>query len=415
MIVVKKGGVLAIATTWTTVPDGITQYGTKLFPPPPGIPVDMPGVFQIFGAEVYGTEIIYSLPGETPGEADGTIVNSGGTITMYGGVAIGGKVLSGGSLDAYGGDTYRTVVSGSMLDGGTAFGTIVNGSFTVTGIATNTTVKKGGKMVVDGEAKGTTILRGGTETVIGGGRDSKMLVNGGSVYLIAGGSTVAAMVENGGALNVTGPGTANYTHVDGTSLGHSMLLVGPGATANLTSIGSYSTLKDYGKVGYATITGPASLLEVKASGSANHISIGDNGNVLVDSGGMVSTVTIGGSGAFSILTLASGAIAKGITFEGSGPNILDILGTGTYGTVTGFAVGDEIDLDAVNFKSAIKQFNSTANTLTVTDEIHSVSIELLGHYSAGSFHLGADGLGGTVVTDPAAGATIASMIASPHH
>ena len=86
--------------------------------------------------------------------------------------------------------------------------------------------------------------------------------------------------------------------------------------------------------------------------------------------------------------------------------------------VSGYAVPDVFDLSAVNFTSGITSAtysgNTSSGTLTVTDGTHSVSIALLGNYSAASFHLGPEGGGGTgtLVTDPPA---MMAGLVGPHN
>ena len=43
---------------------------------------------------------------------------------------------------------------------------------------------------------------------------------------------------------------------------------------------------------------------------------------------------------------------------------------------------------------------NTGGTLTITDGIHSASLQLLGQYSAADFALAADGHGGSIITNP---------------
>ncbi|MGP8265899.1 MAG: hypothetical protein ACLQOQ_07865, partial [Beijerinckiaceae bacterium] len=58
--------------------------------------------------------------------------------------------------------------------------------------------------------------------------------------------------------------------------------------------------------------------------------------------------------------------------------------------VAGFSVPDAIDLTAVSYASATTlsyTSNTSGGTLSVTDGTHSVSLLLLGNYTAGSFSL----------------------------
>jgi hypothetical protein len=145
MIVVKSTQGLEIAVTWIIEPGDIMESGTELVRP--GLPtIHMPGVFKISGAQVLsgGFVHIYSLP-QANGEADNTIVNSGGVVEVDGGDAVGSKVLPGGTLNNQSGTASDTMVAGSMsVSGGIAFGTIVTGSFTVDsgGHATDTTADR---------------------------------------------------------------------------------------------------------------------------------------------------------------------------------------------------------------------------------------------------------------------------------
>ena len=80
--------------------------------------------------------------------------------------------------------------------------------------------------------------------------------------------------------------------------------------------------------------------------------------------------------------------------------------------VAGFTVPDAIDLTAVNYASATTlsyTSNTSGGTLTVTDGTHSVSLLLLGNYTAGSFSL-SSGSTGTVVNDPPTGVTTEKLI-----
>jgi hypothetical protein len=71
----------------------------------------------------------------------------------------------------------------------------------------------------------------------------------------------------------------------------------------------------------------------------------------------------------------------------------------------------------VNFASATKCYSGDASsgTLTVDDGTNSVSLLLLGNYTAGSFALGAEsgGATGTLVTEQPSG--LVGSLAAPQH
>jgi hypothetical protein len=78
------------------------------------------------------------------------------------------------------------------------------------------------------------------------------------------------------------------------------------------------------------------------------------------------------------------------------------------GTISGFHLGEEIDLRGLAFSSSSstltwKQTTSGANasgTLTVKEGTSSTTLTLVGSYTASNFSATSDGHGGTLITDP---------------
>jgi hypothetical protein len=78
------------------------------------------------------------------------------------------------------------------------------------------------------------------------------------------------------------------------------------------------------------------------------------------------------------------------------------------GTISGFHLGEEIDLRGLAFSSSSstltwKQTTSGANasgTLTVKEGMSSTTLTLVGSYTASNFSAISDGHGGTLITDP---------------
>ena len=92
-----------------------------------------------------------------------------------------------------------------------------------------------------------------------------------------------------------------------------------------------------------------------------------------------------------------------MTFSGSGTLQLDQPGTFT-GAVAGLVAQDSIDLPGIGFGATTTLAFSENNTrtggiLTVTDGTHAAAIALLGTYMASTLITGADGHGGTLVTE----------------
>jgi hypothetical protein len=120
------------------------------------------------------------------------------------------------------------------------------------------------------------------------------------------------------------------------------------------------------------------------------------GTLEVASGGLMGgQLTFGQDSAGSTLVLDAGA----------GLNAL-VAGFGTF--EPGYGVGvkpDKIDLQGIAFgttkKSQVSFTEAASNlsgTLTVTDGVHTASIQLLGQYTASEFATASDGNGGTLVT-----------------
>ncbi|MGA3400724.1 MAG: hypothetical protein ABSC95_16005, partial [Acetobacteraceae bacterium] len=129
----------------------------------------------------------------------------------------------------------------------------------------------------------------------------------------------------------------------------------------------------------------------------------NTGTVIVSSGTLALEQSVGGSGAFDIEGSARVDFASvvgnttSIAFIGGGGTLaVDSLGTTFGAEVSGFVLGDAIDLTAVQ-SGAGTGFNFNNGTLMVSDGTHSASVDLVGSFSNASFVLGTDQNGGTLV------------------
>jgi autotransporter passenger strand-loop-strand repeat protein len=127
------------------------------------------------------------------------------------------------------------------------------------------------------------------------------------------------------------------------------------------------------------------------------------GGEIVSSGGSALATTISGG----TLEVASGGTASGVVFSSGGTLQLD-ASSHLSGTISGFHLGEEIDLRGLAFSSSSstltwKQTTSGANasgTLTVKEGTSSTTLTLVGSYTASNFSATSDGHGGTLITDP---------------
>jgi hypothetical protein len=118
--------------------------------------------------------------------------------------------------------------------------------------------------------------------------------------------------------------------------------------------------------------------------------------------------------------VTSGANGGNVTFASGGILQLDSL-MAFGGTISGFTLGDEIDLRGLAYTSGITklswtQLTSGANasgTLTVSSGAAVETLTLLGQYTAANFSATSDGAGGTLITDPPA--SVQTPLFAAHH
>jgi trimeric autotransporter adhesin len=210
-------------------------------------------------------------------------------------------------------------------------------------------------------AVGGTAVGAGAEQIVESGVLASGLTasGGGEEYVVAGGTASAAIIGSGGLEAVFG--------------------IDRGGTI------SHGTQYDYVTVSGGTIiSGGEQIVEAGAVASG----------MIVDSGGT--------------LEVTSGASGGNVTFASGGILELDSL-VAFGGTISGFHLGDEIDLRSLGFTSGTTnlswtQLTSGANasgTLTVSSGAAVETLTLLGQYTAANFSATSDGAGGTLVTGSA--------------
>jgi autotransporter passenger strand-loop-strand repeat protein len=292
-------------------------------------------------------------------------VSGGKEIVSRTGVASGTTVLGHGSQT----DLGKTIAT--VLYVGTE--TVSSG-----GTASNTTVLSGGSLVVlsHGLADPATIYGGGSETISKGGTDLGADISGGTQ--IDSGLASGAVIFAGSQV-VRSAGTAIGTAVSGGTE-----IVSSGGTTSNTLLAS----------------GQETVLR---GGHASGTIITSGGYELVSSGGTAVASKISGG----TLEVASGGSASSVVFSSGGMLQVDSGGHVT-GTISGFHLGDEIDLRGLAYNSGSstlswKQKTSGTNasgTLTVKEGTHSMTLTLVGSYTSGNFTVTSDGHGGTLITDP---------------
>jgi autotransporter passenger strand-loop-strand repeat protein len=218
---------------------------------------------------------------------------------------------------------------------------------------------------------------GGEQIVEAGAVASGLTASGGGEeYVVAGGTASAAIIGSGGLEAVFG--------------------IDRGGTI------SHGTQYDYGTVSGGTIISAGEQI-VEAGAAASGMTVGSGGLEYLVSGGTAAATTISGG----TLEVASGGTASGVVFSSGGILQLD-SSSHLSGTISGFHLGDEIDLRGLAFSSSSStvswtQTTSGANasgTLTVKEGTSSTTLPLVGSYTVSNFSATSDVHGGTLITDP---------------
>ncbi|SED77800.1 autotransporter passenger strand-loop-strand repeat-containing protein [Rhizobiales bacterium GAS188] len=211
-------------------------------------------------------------------------------------------------------------------------------------------IANGNTLEVLGTAIGTVVNSGGTENVYG--------------------TDTGATVNNGGFQYVLAGGTATNTRVDGIQV------VSAGGTAISATLGGG---------------------EQDVYGTAGNTIVDSGGLEDIFSGGIASATTINGG----TMELTSGGSAGSgpITFKGTG-GMLKVDGTAMPNNViSGFALGDTIDLTGVSFSSGGSVALISGNVLQIVENGQTYDLQLNPQQSfrGESFDLSADKSGGTNV------------------
>jgi len=144
------------------------------------------------------------------------------------------------------------------------------------------------------------------------------------------------------------------------------------------------------------------------SGGREHVTLGGVASSTVIHTGGSSTVSSGGNArgttlAGGTMEIQAGGTASGtITFDEAGT--LRITDSDTFNaTISGLSDTDEIiNLMDIDFASATLGYsgNASSGVLTISDGTDTATLNLIGQYTAASFHMASNGAGGTLVWDP---------------
>jgi VCBS repeat-containing protein len=134
-------------------------------------------------------------------------------------------------------------------------------------------------------------------------------------------------------------------------------------------------------------------------------------NMSIDSGSILDI----GAPSTATVTFANNSDTSGLLVLNAPTNFTGLISGFTgNGTLAG---SDQIDLKAINYNSSSfsESYNSTDDTLSVSDGTNSTVLHFIGNYQAENFNFVADGNGGTIVYDPPVTSSTASVAANGSH
>ncbi|MEG6334704.1 autotransporter outer membrane beta-barrel domain-containing protein [Enterobacter hormaechei] len=256
------------------------------------------------------------------GSASNMLLENGGELSVLNGhQATSTTINSGGFQHVFSGGsaTSTTINSGgfqNVFSGGSATSTTINsGGFQNVfsgGSATSTTINSGGQQHVSsgGSATSTTINSGGYQYVSSGGSATSTTINrGGYQYVFSGGSATSTTINSGGNQNVFSGGSATSTTIN--SGGYQYVYSGGSATSTTINSGGYQNVHGNGNVTKTTIT-DGGILQVDTGGSASQVTQNSGGAIVTNTSAVLSGTN--DKGTFSI----AGGSASNMLLENGG-------------------------------------------------------------------------------------------------
>lgn len=362
---------------------------------------------------VYGTSqgsVILNGGGQyVYGAATGATVQSGGFQGVYaGGTATDTMLYGAGQVQSGGTAVHTSIMAYAqqyVASGGTSRNNVVNASgllyVAVGGSDSNSTVNSGGIVYLYGTSTGMTLNQGGMQFDYGTSNGATVM--NGAIQHVINGSANGTIVAAGGYQDVYN-GTLSNTVLSGYQQ-----VIGSGvATATTIEAGGNQFVASGGSTsGTVVKTGGRQYVDAGGADSGNAV----NGGYQYVAGTATSTTVSGGGeqdvGAGGVATgthlvdgteyVFNGGLAQGIDFGGAAAATLILDNPdGLAGSIANWGAGDRIDFR----NTTIASFDiDSSNHLTVTTSGGaSYSWDLLAQYSASSFVLQGDGLGGTVLS-----------------
>ena len=347
---------------------------------------------------------------ESDGRASGGSVTGAGQAVVSAGGIVSSIVVSDGGRQFVAGVTSNTAVGGGgseiISNGGLSVSASIDGPGTQSvlagGEAKGTTVLSGGTQFVaaGGTAAFTSVYAGGTLRSEAGGNTVGVLVDGGRQIVGAGDPASGTTVTNGGVLVVSAGGevddaiiASGGTSVDlpGSMVAQTVSAGGTAISAGVIDVGPGGVIEAGLVVANATI-GAGDEQYVLAGGNAIDTAVGAGGYEGVFASGSATGVALGGG----ILEIASGGTLAGLDFTSAGGMLLADAAT-PGALISGFAVGNEIDLASFSYAPGSSTVSASGDAVTITNAGSSTTLNLLGA-GGQSFQVAPDAAAGTLLT-----------------
>ncbi len=251
------------------------------------------------------------------------------------------------------------------------------------------TVGSGGTLrVVAGNASNTQV-DGGT-LVVSGGMVVNAVLNSGFANVVGG--TLGGASAIAGSLTIGATGNGISTTVTGSA----QEVVSGNTRYDIVSSGGFVLVAGHGQFGDALVASGGSAT-VQSGGSVDRLVVGAGGSANLLSGTqMLGNTTIDGGGT---LNLQAGVRAQTLTFSGTSGVLMDgETQLHAYaGNISGFAIGDTIDLSNVAYNSGGTATLVGLNTVNVVENGATHELQFAQPLTGDSFTLSSDGVTGTDV------------------
>jgi autotransporter passenger strand-loop-strand repeat protein len=292
------------------------------------------------------------------GQANQTVVSSGTSVILSGGVAEGDTLH--GTFNQYAGSAYDT----KILAGGVQriYGGYVAGAI----------ISSGGMQDIGsrGEADNAVVLKGGTQYVFSGGVAQQTEVDSGGSLVIAGGTLSGAFVAEGGQEIVAAGGVLNLNGFDELEKGSKIVVRSGGeivfseiesANVQILSGGIEGVVNGGSVVGTAVRNGIELL--VSGGGYTSGVTIFSGSREVIGSAGSAVDTVVSRGG---LEALSAGALQTGVTIS-AGAAALMIGGAIKGATVSG---------------GVLNELDGVTSNVTVISGIQYIGGSLFGHLPA---------------------------------